>query len=69
MKELQGLRDLMVEDILEATPEEILAEMAEDMGMPTPNLECVRIYWDDTTQSVKREIIKIADIHNQTSDE
>ncbi len=29
---------------------------------PLPDLECVRLFWDEETQSVKQEIRPIADM-------
>ena len=41
---------------------DFLKKYAETILMPHPDTEAVRTYWDEPTQSVKQEIIPIADM-------
>jgi hypothetical protein len=41
-EELRGLRQVMVDDIMEASDEEILAQFAEDIGSPDENAARMR---------------------------
>ena len=36
--------------------------ISESVKVPHPNYEALQIYWDEETQSVKQEIIQIADM-------
>lgn len=33
------------------------------LKIPTPDMEAVRVHWDEKTQSVKQEIIPLTDIY------
>lgn len=41
---------------------DMLKKYAENILTPMPDTEAVRTYWDETTQSVKQEIIQLADM-------
>jgi hypothetical protein len=47
-KALQGLRQVMVDDIMEASEEEILAQFAEDIGSPHENAARMRALFEKT---------------------
>lgn len=45
--------------------EELIRKLLGTIGeleMPHPDTEAMRVYWDDETQSIKREIIPLADM-------
>jgi hypothetical protein len=47
-KALQGLRQVMADDIMEASDEEILAQFAEDVGSPEENAARMRALFEKT---------------------
>ena len=47
-KALQGLRQVMADDIVEASDEEILAQFAEDVGSPEENAARMRALFEKT---------------------
>jgi hypothetical protein len=47
-KPLQGLRQAMADDIMEASDEEILAQFAEDVGSPEENAARMRALFEKT---------------------
>lgn len=46
---------------------DMLRKYAEIILTPMPDTEFVRTYWDETTQSVKQEIVQLADMQAQPS--